>query len=84
MLPTISWCLFCSGIAKKNPFLFAFITPIALVLVDKLFLNGTISDTLVINRVTNYDHFSALPLLLGLGLSAAFISLAIIKRRQRI
>jgi len=84
MLPTIAWCVLCSEIAKKNPFLLAFIAPILLVLVDKLFLNGVISETLVVNRLTGFDDYTLMPLVLGALFAAACITLAIIKRSQRI
>lgn len=84
MLPTIAWCVFCSSISKKNPFLLAFIAPIALILVDKLFLNGFVSQTFVINRITGVSYDSIMPLLWGVVFSAVFVGLAIIKRSQRI
>lgn len=84
MLPTIAWCLLCSEIAKKNPFLLAFIAPILLVLVDKLFLKGAISELLVVNRLTGVDDHNALVLLTGLVFSAICVVLATIKRSQRI
>ena len=62
----------------------AIIAPVALVFVDKLFLNGAVSDVLIINRLTNYSSFALFPLLMGLVFTVGFISLAIIKRRQRI
>ncbi len=84
LLPIIAWCLFCSSIAKKNPFLFAFITPIILILIDKLFLNGVISQTFLINRITGVDHFSIHVLVTGLIFSAVCIAAAIVRRSQRI
>ena len=84
MLPTIAWCLLCSEIAQKNPFLLAFVAPIMLILVDKLFLNGVISDTLVINRVAGFRDYTLMPLVWGLAFSVVCISLAIVKRSERI
>ena len=84
LLPIIAWCIFCSSIAKKNPFLFAFITPIILILIDKLFLHGVISQTFLINRITGVDHFSIKVLLTGLIFSAVCIGAAVVKRSQRI
>lgn len=84
MVPVIAWCLLCSEIATKNPFLLAFVAPILLVLVDKLFLSGAISELLVINRLTGVDDYGAGPLLTGLIFAAICIAMAIIKRSQRI
>ena len=84
MLPVISWCLLCSAIAKKNPFLLAFIAPILFIVVDKLFFNGALSETFIINRLTGISHYTATPLISGLLFSAACFVLAVIKRSQRI
>ncbi len=84
MVPTIAWCVLCSEIAEKNPFLLAFIAPILLVLVDKLFLNGVVSETLIINRLAGFDDYTVMPLVWGGLFSAACIALAITKRSQRI
>ena len=83
MLPTISWCLFCSEVANKNPFMLAFLAPIVTIAVDKLFLNGIVSETLIINRLTNFSEFAMLPLFIGFVISALFIALAVAKRKQR-
>ena len=84
LLPVISWCLFCSEVAKKNPFLLAFIVPILVIVVDKLFLGGWLSQTFIINRVTGVSHYSVIPLLFGIVFSAICIGLAVLKRSQRI
>ncbi len=84
LLPVVAWCVFCSGIAKKNPFLLAFVTPIILVLIDKLFLQGVISQTFLINRLTGVGGYSTQVLLTGIIFSIACIAGAIVKRSQRI
>lgn len=84
MLPTIAWCLLCSEIAKKNPFLLAFVAPIIVVLVDKLFLSGAVSELLVINRLTGIDDYQVTPLITGFVFGAICIVLATVKRSQRI
>lgn len=84
MLPTVAWCLFCSQFAKKNPFLLAFIAPVLLVLFDKLFLNGVISDLFVINRLTGVDSYSLAPLLTGTLFGIVCVVLAVMKRTERI
>lgn len=84
LLPVTAWCLFCSGIAKKNPFLFAFIVPIILIAVDKLFLNGVLSQIFIINRVTGLSEYSMMTLLWGSLFSLICIVLAILKRSQRV
>ena len=84
LLPIIAWCLFCSEVAQKNPFLLAFIAPILLVLVDKLFLNGSISQTLVIDRFASFSNFELMSLFWGTLLSVVFFALAVVKRSQRI
>lgn len=84
MLPIIAWCVFCSEVAKKNPFLMAFITPIILILVDKLFLNGVVSQTFVINRLSGVSQYTLMPLVWGILFSAVCVVLAVVKRSQRI
>lgn len=83
MLPVISWCLLCSQIAKKNPFLLAFVTPIIFMLVDNLFLNGVVSETFVINRLTGVDEHSFSLMVWGVIFSAACLAFAIAKRGER-
>jgi len=83
LVPVIAWCMFCSQVAKKNPFLLAFIAPIILILIDKLFLNGAISQTFVINRLTGVSDYNTTTLMFGLLFSAVCIVLAIAKRSQR-
>lgn len=84
LLPIIAWCVLCSEVASKTPFIMAFFAPLAFVVIDKLFLNGVISQTFIINRVTGIDHYTLMPLVWGLLFSAGCIFLAIIKRSQRI
>jgi len=84
LLPTIAWCVFCSEIAKKNPFLLAFIAPIIVIAVDKLFLNGVLSQTFIINRVTGVSEYSLMPLVWGSIFSVICIALAVLKRSQRV
>ena len=84
MVPTISWCLLCSQIAKRNPFLLAFVAPVLLVWVDKLFLNGVVSETLVVNRITGFSTHTLMPLVWGLAFSAACIVWTITKRSARV
>jgi ABC-2 type transport system permease protein len=84
MTPVVAWCLLCSGIAKKNPFLLAIIAPIILIVIDKLFLNGIISQHFIINRLTGIKHFDIAPLIYGLIFSGVCIAVAIIKRSQRV
>lgn len=84
LLPTIAWCVFCSEVAKKNPFLLAFIAPIIVIAVDKLFLNGVLSQTFIINRVTGVSEYSLMPLIWGSIFSVVCIVLAILKRSQRV
>jgi len=84
MFPVIAWCALCSSIATKNPFLLAFIAPLVLILVDKLFLSGAISELFVINRLTGVGSYTLAPLVLGLVFSAVCIAITIVKRSQRI
>lgn len=84
MLPVIAWCVFCSGIATKNPFMLAFVAPIVLVLVDKLFLNGVVSQTFVINRLYGVTEYTPMALVMGIVFAVVCIALAIVKRSQRI
>jgi len=83
MLPLISWCLLCSEIAKKNPFLLAFIVPIIVISIDGLFLTSGLSD-LIVNRFLSRNHDSLTLLLSGVGFSLICIIAATVKRSQRI
>lgn len=84
LLPIVAWCMLCSSIATKNPFLLAFVAPLILILIDKLFLSGTISELFVINRFTGLSDHSVMPLITGLIFSVVCIGVSIVKRSQRI
>ena len=84
LLPIVSWCVLCSEVARKNPFLLAVIAPILVIVVDKLFFNGVLSQTLIINRFSNFSEFAVTPLVLGVVFSIVCIVLTVIKRSQRI
>ena len=84
LLPMISWCFFCSIIAKKTPFLLAFITPILLILIDNLFFNGAVSESFIINRLTGVSQFSMFALISGVIFSAVCIAAVIFKRAQKV
>jgi len=84
LLPLITWCMFCSEVAKKNPFLLAFIAPILVIVVDKLFLDGLLSQTFIINRLSHFSNFTLMPLIWGILFSAICIVLTIIKRSQQL
>lgn len=84
LLPTVAWCLFCSEVAKKNPFLLAFVAPLLLWVIDSLFLSGVIGDNIMVNRWFGFDSYTSVPLISGLVLSLIFITLATVKRSQRI
>ena len=83
LLPTVAWCLFCSEVANKNPFLLAFMAPVLLWVIDALFLN-VVNDLIMVDRWLGFNDYTTIPLISGLALSAVFISLAIVKRSQRI
>lgn len=84
LIPTVAWCLFCSEIANKNPFLLAFLAPVLFWIVDSMFLDGTIGNVLQVNRWINFNDYSTMPLVSGLIMAAVFIVLATVKRSQRI
>ena len=84
LLPTVAWCLFCSEVAKRNPFLLAFVAPVLVWVVDSLFLNGVIGDYIMVNRWFGFNAYTSAPLISGLILSVVFVSLAVVKRSQRI
>ena len=84
LLPTVAWCLFCSEVAKKTPFLLAFFTPVLVWVVDSLFLSGVIGENIMLNRWFGFDSYDSVPLISGLIISTVFISLAVVKRSQRI
>ena len=83
LLPLVAWCIFCSGVTKKGPFLLAFVAPIVLVTIDELFFELGV-NYLIVGRFYLQNHDSALLLLSGLGLSAVCVYFAIVKRSQRI
>ncbi len=84
LLPVIAWCAFCSEVSRKNPFLLAVMAPILVVIVDKLFFNGVLSQTFIINRLVYFSNFTLVPLISGLVFSVVCIVLTVIKRSQRI
>jgi ABC-2 type transport system permease protein len=84
MLPTIAWCLLCSQLAKKNPFMMALVIPILVILVDKLFLSGVVSDTFVINRLTGVESYTTGVLIIGSVFSAVCIGATIARRGELI
>ena len=84
LIPTVGWCLFCSEVAKKNPFLLAFIAPILLWVTDRLFLGGNIGQLLHVNRWIGFNDYSMESLMSGLIVATIGIVFAIIKRSQRI
>lgn len=84
LLPTVAWCLFCSEVAKKNPFLLAFIAPVLVWITDQLFLDGNINALLHVNRWIGFNEYTTTTLITGLIITVAGISMAIIKRSQRI
>ena len=83
MLPTISWCLVCSQMAKKSPFMMALVVPLLVTIIDWLFLDGVIADTFVINRFSGVDHYTPTVLVIGLMFSAACLAFTIAKRGER-
>ena len=83
LLPIVAWCVCCSSVAKKGPFLLAFVIPFVLIIVDELFFELGLSY-LVIGRFYPNNYDSALLLMSGVGLSVVCIYVAIIKRSQRI
>ena len=83
MLPLISWCLLCSEIAKKNPFLLAFVAPVIVIALDGLFLDSGLSG-LIVDRFSSSQRSSMLLLISGLGFSVVCIAVATVKRSQRI
>jgi ABC-2 type transport system permease protein len=83
IIPAVAWCVFCSEVATKNPFLLAVVAPVIFMVVDKLFLNGIISQSLIVDRVVGLSKYGATPLAIGLIFSAVCIAAAIIKRSRR-
>ncbi len=84
LVPTVAWCLFCSEVAKKNPFLLAFVAPVLLWIIDSLFLSGVIGQYLMVNRWVRFNDYTAVPLISGAIVTVVCISVAIVKRSQRI
>lgn len=83
-LPVIAWCVLCSEVASKNPLLLALMAPIILIVVDKLFLDGAISQLFLINRLTGVSNHTPGILISGLIFSALCFVLTVVKRSQRI
>ena len=84
LLPTIAWCVFCSEVANKNPFLLAIMAPIILIVVDKLFLDGVLSQMFLINRLTGVSDYTPGLLISGMIFSGVCFTVTVIKRSQRI
>ncbi len=84
MLPTISWCLLCSQIANKSPFMLALFVPLTVAIVDWLFLDGTIADLFIINRFSGIDHHTPTVLILGSIFSIACLVTTVLRRGQRV
>jgi len=84
MLPTIAWCLLCSQVANKSPFLMAIVVPLLLTIIDWLFLDGVIADTFVINRFSGIDHYTPTVLVIGMAFSLACLGFTIARRGERI
>lgn len=83
-LPVIAWCVLCSELANKNPFLLALIAPIVLIVVDKLFLNGVLSQVFLINRLTGVSDYTPMLLISGAAFAAVCFAMTVVKRSQRI
>ncbi len=84
MLPTIAWCLLCSQVANKNPFLLALVSPVLVILMDWLFLNGVLADTVVINRLTGVDSYTLTVLVIGLIFSVSCLVFTVARRGERV
>ena len=83
LLPLTAWCMLCSAVANKAPFLMAFIAPIILVIVDSLFFEIGFGS-LILDRFNSNNHDSLLLLGTGIVLSVVCIFFAVVKRSQRI
>jgi len=83
LLPLVAWCVLCSAVAKKGPFLLAFVAPVVLIVIDKLFFELGISH-LIVDRFYSKNHDSTLLLISGFVFSAVCIFFATVKRSQRI
>lgn len=83
LLPLTAWCMLCSSVANKAPFLMAFIAPIILVIVDSLFFEIGFGS-LIFDRFNSNNHDSLLLLGTGIALSVVCICFAVVKRSQRI
>lgn len=84
LLPAVTWCMLCSAIAKRNPFLLAFLSPLLLIVVDYLFFDAAIDQTLAINRLVGVQSDSFGLLLWGIVFSIGFVGITIMKRSERI
>lgn len=84
ILPVVAWCLLCSQIAKSSPFLLAIVAPIVVWLVDRLFLSGAISKTVVINRLTGVKEYTPTLLIIGVVFSALCLAVTIARRGERV
>ncbi len=84
MLPTISWCLLCSQLANKSPFMLALFTPLIVTVIDWLFLNGVIADVFVIDRFSGVDHYTPTILIIGVLFSIACLVFTVMRRGERV
>jgi len=80
LLPLTAWCMLCSAVANKAPFLLAFIAPI---IVDSLFFEIGFGS-LIFDRFNINNHDSLLLLGTGIALSVVCVCFAVVKRSQRI
>jgi len=62
----------------------ALVIPILVIVVDKLFLSGVVSDTFVINRLTGVERYTSGVLIIGSIFSAVCISATIARRGELI
>jgi len=83
LLPMVSWCLLCSEVAKRIPFLLAFIVPIIAVAVDFLFIDVGLTN-LIFDRFLLKNHTSLTLLVSGVVFSLVCVFIATTKRSQRI
>jgi len=83
LLPAVAWCMLCSEIANKTPFLLAVIAPIMAMTVNKLFLDNPIND-IILDRFFDKGQDSIMLLVVGLIFAIACLVFTTIKRSQRI
>ena len=97
-LPVYAWLLVASAAARRSPFMFAFGIPVALILVEKVFIGSNVLAAVIFNylpHLVGEDDSAAMGMymngpvwsypgmMLGFAVTAVFAAVAVWLRRHR-